>query len=81
MLTPLTDAFRAALAERYIADREIGRGGTATVYLARDLRHHRHVALKVLDPDVGAALGADRFLGEIRVTAGLQHPNILPLFD
>ena len=81
MLTPLTDAFRAALAERYIVDREIGRGGTATVYLARDLRHHRHVALKVLDPDVGAALGADRFLGEIRVTAGLQHPNILPLFD
>jgi serine/threonine-protein kinase len=53
----------------------------ATVYLARDEKHHRHVALKVLDPELGAVLGAERFLSEIRVTAGLQHPNLLPLFD
>lgn len=81
MPTAATATFRSALAPLYSIDKEIGRGGSATVYLARDLRHHRHVALKVLDPDVGAALGVDRFLGEIRVTAGLQHPNILPLFD
>jgi eukaryotic-like serine/threonine-protein kinase len=56
-------------------------GGMATVYLARDIRHEREVAMKVLDPELGAVLGADRFLGEIRVTAKLQHPNILPLFD
>src|SRR5690349_7009088 len=53
----------------------------ATVYLARDLKHDRHVALKVLDPELGAVLGAERFLSEIRVTANLQHPNLLPLFD
>jgi eukaryotic-like serine/threonine-protein kinase len=53
----------------------------ATVYLARDVKHDRHVALKVLDPELGAVLGAERFLSEIRVTAGLQHPNLLPLFD
>src|SRR5262245_39444015 len=71
----------AALAGRYEVDREIGRGGMATVYLARDLRHDRRVALKVLDPDLGAMLGIDRFLAEIRVTANLQHPHLLPLFD
>ena len=70
-----------ALSGRYEVEREIGRGGSATVYLARDEKHRRRVALKVLDPDVGVALGADRFVGEIRVTANLQHPNILPLFD
>src|SRR5690348_1727345 len=53
----------------------------ATVYLARDLRHDRHVALKVLKPDLGAVLGVERFLEEIKVTANLQHPNLLPLFD
>ena len=53
----------------------------ARVYLARDLRHERQVALKVLRPEVGANLGADRFLREIRIVAGLQHPNVLPLFD
>lgn len=71
----------SALAGRYEIEREIGAGGMATVYLARDLRHDRHVALKVLNPDLGALLGPERFLAEIRVTANLQHPNILPLFD
>jgi len=71
----------AALAGRYDIEREIGAGGMATVYLARDLRHDRRVALKVLDPGLGAQLGLERFLAEIRVTANLQHPNILPLFD
>src|SRR3954471_21300391 len=70
-----------ALAGRYEIEREIGRGGMATVFLARDLRHHRQVAVKLLNPELGAVLGADRFLSEIRVTANLQHPNLLPLFD
>src|SRR4051812_16639955 len=70
-----------ALAERYEIRREIGRGGMATVYLARDLRHDRLVALKLLDPELRAVLGVERFLGEIRLTAKLQHPNLLPLFD
>src|SRR6478735_7798892 len=74
-------ALSAALAERYLIERELGRGGMATVFLARDLRHDRLVALKVLDPDLGAVLGPERFLSEIRVTANLQHPNLLPLFD
>src|SRR5207253_716852 len=56
-------------------------GGMATVFLARDVKHHRHVALKVLDPQLAASLGTERFLAEIRVTANLQHPNVLPLFD
>jgi serine/threonine-protein kinase len=71
----------SALTGRYEIEREIGAGGMATVYLARDLRHDRRVALKVLNPELGAQLGPDRFLSEIRVTANLQHPNILPLFD
>src|SRR5687768_17243100 len=71
----------AALEGRYIIDREVGRGGMATVYLARDLRHNRRVALKVLNPELGAVLGVERFLAEIEVTANLQHPNLLPLFD
>src|SRR5215470_15329723 len=70
-----------SLAGRYTLERELGRGGMATVFLAHDLRHDRQVALKVLDPELGAVLGAERFLGEIRVTANLQHPNLLPLFD
>ncbi|MEO5579828.1 MAG: protein kinase, partial [Gemmatimonadaceae bacterium] len=70
-----------ALAGRYSIEREIGRGGMATVYLARDLRHERSVALKVLLPELGAVLGSHRFLAEIRVMAGLQHPHLLPLFD
>ena len=77
MLTQLT----AALADRYTLERELGRGGMATVYLARDLKHFRPVAVKVLRPELGAVLGAGRFLREIRLTATLQHPNILPLLD
>ena len=75
------DSLNAALAGRYSIDREIGRGGMATVYLAHDLRHQRKVALKVLSPELGAVLGGERFLSEIRVTANLQHPHLLPLFD
>jgi serine/threonine-protein kinase len=71
----------AALSGRYVVEREIGAGGMATVYLARDARHRRNVALKVLNPELGAVLGAERFLSEIQVTANLQHPNLLPLFD
>src|SRR5215218_3214075 len=71
----------SALADRYAIDREIGAGGMATVYLARDLRHDRPVAVKVLNPELAAVLGVERFLAEIRVTANLQHPHILPLFD
>jgi serine/threonine-protein kinase len=70
-----------ALADRYRVARELGVGGMATVYLAHDIRHDREVAIKVLHPDLGAALGAERFLGEIRTTARLQHPHILPLLD
>src|SRR3954462_4791662 len=75
------EQLNARLTGRYAIERELGRGGMATVYLARDLRHDRHVALKVLDPELGAVLGVERFLSEIRVTANLQHPNLLPLFD
>src|SRR5512132_1580556 len=71
----------AALADRYAIERLIGEGGMATVYLARDVRHNRRVALKVLRPDLGAVVGVERFLAEIQVTANLQHPNLLPLFD
>ena len=71
----------AALATRYRLEREIGQGGMATVYLARDLRHERNVAVKVLKPELAAVLGAERFVVEIRTTAALQHPHILPLFD
>ena len=80
----MTDALgrlSAALADRYCLERELGQGGMAAVYLARDLRHDREVAIKVLHPDLGAALGADRFLSEIKTTARLQHPHILPLLD
>jgi serine/threonine-protein kinase len=70
-----------ALSDRYRIERELGEGGMATVYLAHDLKHGRDVAIKVLHPDLGAALGGDRFLSEIRTTARLQHPHILPLLD
>src|SRR5688572_22283901 len=75
------DALRIALAERYEIEREIGRGGMATVFLAQDRKHRRPVALKLLNRQLGAVLGVDRFLAEIQVMARLQHPNLLPLFD
>ena len=71
----------AALDGRYHVERELGEGGTATVFLARDLRHNRDVALKVLKPELAAVVGGERFLAEIETTANLQHPHILPLFD
>jgi eukaryotic-like serine/threonine-protein kinase len=74
-------SFTAALADRYAVERELGQGGMATVYLARDLRHDRQVALKVLRPELAHALGPERFLREIRTTAQLAHPHILPLLD
>ena len=70
-----------ALGDRYRIERELGQGGMATVYLAQDLRHDRKVAVKVLRPELAAVIGGDRFLSEIRTTANLQHPHILPLFD
>lgn len=76
-----TTVLGSTLADRYRIERQIGVGGMATVYLARDLKHDRRVALKVLKPDIAAVLGVERFLSEIRVTAQLQHPNLLPLFD
>ncbi|HEX6941590.1 MAG TPA: protein kinase, partial [Gemmatimonadaceae bacterium] len=71
----------AALADRYRIERELGAGGMATVYLAQDVKHDRKVALKVLKPELAAVLGAERFVVEIKTTASLQHPHILPLFD
>jgi TolB-like protein/tetratricopeptide (TPR) repeat protein len=77
----VSGTLRVALADRYAIERELGAGGMATVYLARDLRHEREVALKVLRPGLAAALGSDRFLREIKTTAQLAHPHILPLHD
>lgn len=77
----MLEQLRADLSDRYLVERELGQGGMALVYLARDLRHDRAVALKVLRPELSAVIGADRFLNEIRVTASLQHAHILPLFD
>ncbi len=75
------DRLTAALADRYRIERELGAGGMATVYLARDVKHDREVAVKVLHADLAQELGTERFLSEIRTTARLRHPNILPLFD
>ena len=72
---------QSALADRYCIERELGAGGMATVYLAEDLKHDRKVALKLLKPELAAVLGAERFVREIKTTASLQHPHILPLFD
>src|SRR5213595_2955717 len=80
-MADLSERVRASLAGRYTIERELGRGGMATVYLARDLKYDRPVALKVLRPELAAVLGAERFLREIRLTAQLQHPHILTLFD
>ncbi len=75
------DRLTAALADRYTLERELGRGGMATVYLAHDIKHDRNVAVKVLRPELAAMIGAERFLTEIKTTANLQHPHIVPLFD
>ena len=80
MTDPL-DRLKAALADRYPIERELGRGGMATVYLAQDAKHGRRVAIKVLLPELAAVLGAERFLREIEIAARLSHPHILPLFD
>ena len=73
-MSPLPQSLVAALADRYLLEREIGAGGMATVYRARDLKHDRPVAVKVLRPELAASLGPERFLAEIRTTARLQHP-------
>ena len=80
-MAEITEHLSTALAQRYRIERRLGEGGMATVYLAEDLKHDRKVALKVLRPELGIVLGADRFLHEIKTTARLQHPHILPLYD
>ncbi len=77
----ILDKLKDALKERFAVEKELGRGGTATVYLAREFKHDRLVAVKVLHPELTTSVGAERFLNEIEITAGLQHPNILPLLD
>ncbi|HET9293383.1 MAG TPA: serine/threonine-protein kinase, partial [Gemmatimonadales bacterium] len=80
-MTEAQTRLAAALADRYRIERELGAGGMATVYLAQDLKHDRKVAIKVLRPELAAVIGAERFLSEIKTTANLQHPHILPLHD
>jgi serine/threonine-protein kinase len=75
------DRLKTALTGLYSVDRELGRGGMATVYLAQDAKHDRTVALKVLHPELASSLGPDRFLREIKLAARLNHPHILPLND
>ena len=77
----LLDDVREALADRYVIERELGAGGMAIVYLAEDIKHHRKVAVKVLRPELAESVGANRFLREIQVAAGLNHPHILALHD
>jgi len=76
-MSDVPDRLSVALADRYVLERELGRGGMATVYLARDVRHRRAVAVKVLRPELAAVLGPERFLREIEVAAQLNHPHIL----
>ena len=80
-MADLLDTLRDALADRYALERELGHGGMATVFLAEDLKHRRKVAIKVLHPDLAAAIGIERFLREIEIAARMQHPHILPLYD
>ena len=80
-MDPVLTQLNSALAGRYAIEREIGHGGMAMVYLAHDIRHHRHVAVKVLRPEIAALLGTERFLREIEIAAQLNHPHILPLHD
>src|SRR2546430_12774333 len=77
----IEERLEAALADRYALGRELGRGGMAVVFLGRDLRHDRAVAIKVLRQEIAAALGGERFLREIQIAAKLHHPHILPLYD
>ena len=81
MVSDFLERLYAALADRYVLEREIGSGGMATVYLAQDLKHRRRVAVKVLRPEIAAGLGVERFVREIEIAANLTHPHILPLFD
>ena len=81
MTDEAASALADALRDRYAIERELGSGGMATVWLARDLKHDRLVALKVLRPELAQALGSERFLREIRLTAGLDHPHIVPVLD
>ncbi len=80
-MSEIPEALKASLAGRYDLEHEIGRGGMATVYLARDVKHNRNVAVKVMRPDLAASLGSDRFLREIQIAARLQHPHVLMLID
>jgi serine/threonine-protein kinase len=80
-MADVLDQLNAALANQYAAECVLGSGGMATVYLAEDLKHHRRVAIKVLKPDLAAAVGAERFLREIEIAASLHHPHVLPLYD
>ena len=80
-MSDLLERLSSALGDRYAIEREVGRGGMAVVFLAEDLKHHRQVAIKVLHPELTATLGAERFLNEIEIVAGLQHPHILPLYE
>ncbi len=77
----MPERFSLSIADQYKIERRLGEGGMATVYLAEDLKHERQVALKVLKPELAAAIGSERFLREIKITAGLSHPHILPLLD
>src|SRR5262249_46035425 len=80
-MSSVAERLNASLASRYRLERELGRGGFATVYLAKDLRHPRNVAIKVLHAELATALGSERFLREIEIAAGLSHPHILPLLE
>jgi len=81
LMPDLPNSFTDAIRDRYVLEREIGAGGMATVHLARDVRHNRHVAIKVLKPELAASIGSDRFLKEIEIAARLTHPHIIPLHD
>ncbi|MEE8192792.1 MAG: protein kinase, partial [Gemmatimonadales bacterium] len=80
-MTETFDRFKAAIADRYVVERELGRGGMAVVYLAHDGKHDRAVAVKVLRPELTSSIGGDRFLREIQIAAKLSHPHILTLID
>ncbi len=80
-MTDTVASLQKAVEGKFAIEREIGRGGMALVFLARDTRHDRRVALEVLRPELAASIGAERFLREIQIEASLQHPHILPLYD